>query len=445
MFQSLKTTKIAVMVLALFAGASALCTQRVLFAQDSFDASWQNDRLTDRFTIKIAVLGPGDEVFFWWGHLALIIEDGVTGAQTFYDWGVFSFESENFFKNFAFGRLIYLCVASPAKRSFDRYIQTNRDIVVYTLNLPPETKEEVRRFVENNIRPENRSYYYHNFRDNCATRIRDILDMAVDGQFKAAFGDAPGRYTVRQHVRRHTWFSPFFDWFLNVLMGQDIDVPLTVWQEMFLPAEVGRRIADFTYVDNDGSARKLVSSVETLNKAVNRPPVLDKPRRQWIRELVLGVFIALLLVFFDMLQKTKPRLSRYLWSLSQSVLGMFFGVVGLILFFMTFFTNHDYTYHNANIIYMNPLWFIAAVSGVIYAFTSSPKKRYITLHILRAFWTYVFLGVLLTMVIKLFPGFYQQNQVTQALVSPFAFVLSFAGDWIKLAFKRQPLVPSNAA
>ncbi|MDR0558158.1 MAG: DUF4105 domain-containing protein [Treponema sp.] len=388
---------------------------------------------SDRFAVKIAVLGPGDEVFFWWGHLALIIEDAVTGAQTFYDWGVFSFESEDFFKNFAFGRLIYLCAASPAKRSFDQYIQTNRDIVVYTLNLSPETKEEIRRFAENNIRPENRSYYYHHFKDNCATRIRDILDMAVDGQFKAAFGDAPGRYTLRQHVRRHTWFSPFFDWFLNVLMGQDIDVPLTVWQEMFLPAEVGNRIADFTYVDKDGATRKLVASVETLNKAVNRPPVLDKPRRQWVSELVLGVFIALSLVFFDMLQKSKPRLGRCLWGLSQSVLGLFFGVVGLILFFMTFFTNHDYTYHNANIIYVNPLWFIAAMSGVIYAFTASEKKRYAALHILRAFWTYVFLGGALTMVIKLFPGFYQQNQVTQALVMPFAFALSFAGGWIKRA------------
>jgi hypothetical protein len=432
MFQPLNPLKIAIAATALLL-AGALYARQALFALDNPDTRQRLDGLTDRFTIKIAVIGPGDELYFWWGHLALIIEDRTTGSRTFYDWGVFSFNDGDFFKNFAFGRPVYMCAASPADRVIERYIQTNRDVLAYTLNLSRETKEEIRRFAENNIRPENRDYAYHNFKDNCATRIRDIIDMAVSGQFKAAFGGAPGRYTLRQHIRRHTWFSPFFDWFLNVLMGQDIDVPLTVWQEMFLPAEIGNRIAGFTYIDGNGSTRKLVASVETLNKAVNRPPVLDKPRRQWTRALALGGFIALLLVFFDMLQKTKPRLGRYVWGLSQSALGLFFGVVGSILFFMTFFTNHDYTYHNANIIYINPLWFIAAGAGIAYVFTKAGKKRYISRQILSVFWTYALLGGILTIVIKLFPGFYQQNQVTQALTLPFAFVLSFAGGWIKRA------------
>ncbi|MDR2193332.1 MAG: DUF4105 domain-containing protein [Treponema sp.] len=444
MLQFLKAARIAAAACLLFAGS--LYTRQALFAQDVPDTpahtgaqlheTPQTGGSADRFAIKIAVIGPGDELYFWWGHLALIIEDHIAGSRTFYDWGVFSFNADDFFKNFAFGRLAYMCAASPADRGINRYIQTNRDITVYTLNLSRETKEAVRLFAETNIRPENREYMYHHFKDNCATRIRDIIDMATDGQFKAAFGDAPGRYTLRQHIRRHTWFSPFFDWLLNALMGQDIDAPLTIWQEMFLPAEIGSRIAGFTYIDGNGEAQKLVASVETLNKAVNRPPVLDKPRRQWVRELVAGMIIALLFVLFDRLQKTKPRLGRCVWGLSQSALGLFFGAVGSILFFMTFFTNHDYTYHNANILYINPLWFIAAAAGITYACTNVERKRYIARQVLSAFWTYVFLGGVLTMVIKLFPAFYQQNQVTQALVLPCAFTLSFAGNRIKRTLGR---------
>jgi hypothetical protein len=387
-----------------------------LFAQD------------DRLTLKIAVTGPGDQLYFWWGHVALVIEDSAKGTTLFYDWGVFSFDEKDFFVDFAFGRLVYLCTVSSAERNFARYTETNRDITVYTLDLPSETKEKIKRLVEDNVRPENRSYKYHHFYQNCSTRIRDILDIAVNGQLKQEFGDAPGRYTLRQHVRRHTWFSPFMDWILNFFMGQDIDVPITVWDEMFLPSEVGARILDFSYVDENGVTRKLTSAVEVVNKAVNRAPVLDVPRKQWDRELVVGILLAAVFVCLQVLQQRNQGLGRALFGLSQSAMGLFFGVAGLILFFMTFFTNHDYTYHNANIIFVNPVLLIAIPCGVLYAFCKSEKKRFISELVLRCLWTYTLLGGVLTMVIKLFPGFYQQNQVTQALLLPSALALSFAGD-----------------
>jgi hypothetical protein len=382
----------------------------------------------DRLTLKIAVTGPGDELYFWWGHVALIVEDRAKGTSLFYDWGVFSFDEKDFFVDFAFGRLTYLCTVSSAERNFALYTKTNRDITVYTLDLPPETKEEIKRLVEDNVRPENRSYEYHHFYQNCSTRIRDILDIAVNGQLKQEFGDAPGRYTLRQHVRRHTWFSPFMDWILNFFMGQDIDVPITVWDEMFLPSEVGARIQDFSYTDGNGVTRKLVSTVETVNRAVNRAQVLDVPRRQWDRALGVGILLAAVFVCLQVLQRRNSGLGRVLFGLSQSAMGLFFGIAGLILFFMTFFTNHDYTYHNANVIFVNPVLLTAIPCGVLYAFCKSERKRFVSGLVLRCLWTYVLLGGVLTMVIKLFPGFYQQNQVTQALLLPSALTLSFVGD-----------------
>jgi hypothetical protein len=378
----------------------------------------------DYLTVKIAVMGPGDELYFWWGHIALVIDDAFTGESRFFDYGIFSFENEHFFSNFAFGRLRYSCGVSPAERSYRVYRNTNRDITVYTLDLPPQTRDEVRRFAEINVLPENKYYWYHHFKDNCSTRIRDIIDLAAAGQFKAALGDAPGRYTLRQHVRRHTWFSPFFDWILNFWMGQDIDTPITVWEEMFLPQEVGNRIADFTYTDPDGVERKLVTKVEELNRAVNRPAVLDVPRRQWPRELALGLGLSALIAFLALLRRKSPAASRISLGLIQSALGLFFGAVGSVLFFMTFFTNHDYTYHNINIIYVNPLLLAALPLGILHARGKGGGGRFSPQRLLRALWTYVFLGGVLTLLLRALPNFYQQNQVTLALVLPFAFTLS---------------------
>jgi hypothetical protein len=308
---------------------------------------------------------------------------------------------------------------------------------VYTLDLPPAARQEVRDFVEWNVRPENRDYYYHHFRDNCATRIRDIIDMAVGGRFKERFGEEPGRYTLRQHVRRHTWFSPFWDWALNFWMGQGIDRPITVWEEMFLPSEIGKRIAGFTYTDDSGLERRLVSSVDVLNRAVNRPPVLDVPRAQWPRELVLGLFLAALLLFFSLLEKKTPPLGRVLRGLSQSLLGFFFGAAGSLLFFMIFFTNHDYTYGNINLLFINPLLLAAIPLGLVSALGGDPGRRLAVDRWLRALWTYVFLGGLLTLALRVLPGFYQQNQVTLALVLPFALVLSFIPRWIRRGRKAR--------
>ncbi|QQO07366.1 DUF4105 domain-containing protein [Breznakiella homolactica] len=391
----------------------------------------------DYLTVKVAVMGPGTELYFWWGHIALVIEDELSGQSRFYDYGLFSFDNENFFLNFALGRLLYSAGVSPTDANVRQYIRNNRDVVMLTLDLPAQKKEEVLRFAENNVLPENRDYYYHHFKDNCATRIRDIVDLATDGQFFDEFGAAPGRFTLRQHVRRHTWFSPFFDWLLNFLMGQDIDTPITVWEEMFLPSEIDRNLQNFRYTDSQGQERSLVVSREIINSAVNRPPVLENPRKQWPRELVFSLVICGILGVFYWLRNRKPRAGRILLGSSQAALGLFFGIAGSLSVFLTFFTDHDYTYHNCNLFIVHPLILAAVPLGIIMAADKGKNWKRTPEWYLRLLWTVVFAGGIVSMAIKLLPWFWQQNQVTQALVMPFALVLSFIPPWIGGALRRR--------
>jgi hypothetical protein len=390
----------------------------------------------DYLTLKIAVMGPGTELYFWWGHIALVIDDALSGQSRFYDYGIFSFENDHFFTNFALGRLLYSCGVSPARANINAYIATNRDVTLYTLDLPPEKREEVWRFAENNVLPENRDYFYHHFKDNCSTRIRDIIDLAVDGQFREAYGEAPGRFTLRQHVRRHTWFSPLGDWILNFWMGQDIDTPTTVWEEMFLPAEVGRRINEFWYTGADGTSRKLVTGEEIVNRAVGRPPVLDVPRRQWPRELAAGIAVAVLLGLALFLQEKKTLPGQIIVGVSHSLLGLFFGIAGLLLFFMANFTNHDYTFHNSNILFANPLLLAAVPLGILYAKSNNEPERIIPELLLKALWLLSLLGIFLSMLIKLLPGFYQQNLVDQMLLLPIVLVLTLEPWGIRRILER---------
>jgi hypothetical protein len=366
-------------------------------------------------------MGPGDEIYLWWGHIGIIIEDALSGENNFYDWGVFSFENENFFLNFALGRLLYACTVSPAEYNIERNIRTNRDITTYTLDLSSEKKLELLRYAENNVLPENADYWYHHFNDNCATRVRDIIDTATSGAFKARYGEAPGRLTLREQVRRHTWFSPFWDWAVSFWMGRGIDRPITMWQEMFLPSEIGRNLEGFTYADENGATRALVSKVEIVNRAENRPVPLDRPGRSY-RELAAGIIAALVLAFAA--SRREKKIWQRVWGIGQSVLGLFFGITGFLLFFLEFFTNHDYTWHNANILCINPLLFIAVPYGLIAGFTKNAERQKRAELILGILWTIVFAGGVIALLLNFIPSLYQENFTNLILALPSALVLS---------------------
>jgi hypothetical protein len=381
-------------------------------------------------------MGPGTELYFWWGHIGLLIEDERSGQSRFFDYGLFSFDNENFFVNFAFGRLWFTCGVSPSGNNISGYIKHNRDVVLYTLDLPPEKREKIRRQAEWDILPDNRDYLYNHFSHNCATPIINIIDMATDGQFRGQFANELGRLTLRQHVRRHTWFSPFFDWLLNFLMGQGIDTGITVWDEMFLPSEVGKRISEFQYDDPNGFSRSLVMEKEVIYQSYGRPAVLDFPLKQWPRELAFSLFLSLILACFFYLQSKSAAYGQVALGIIHSLLGLFFGGVGLLLFFMTFFTDHDYTWHNINILFCNPLLLAAVPLGLRYAASKNYDSRLRVEFMLRILWLLVVLGIFASMLIKLLPWFWQQNLTDQMLMLPIALVLSLEPAGLKRMIER---------
>lgn len=381
-------------------------------------------RPVDDLLFKIAVYGPSDDIFIWWGHAALIVENTRWNYSRVFDWGIFSYPSDDFLSDFLRGQISYKSTVDSL--NMQMYIDEDRDITVYTLDLGAEGKEHILRYVENNVLPENCYYDYHEFRDNCSTRIRDILDMGTGGQFREWAAKTPGRFSIRQHLRRFTWFRPAPDWFLDFLMGQDLDAPTTLWDEMFLPVEVGRGISDFTYTDSIGAEHKLVRSVELLNASKKRPPVLHAPPRRWPGDLLLGLLFAVLTAGLRGLAKKKPLAGRIAWGVFQSVLGLCLGITGCVLVYAWFFMKNDYIQQNINLLFLNPLLLAAVPLGILSAANKlkavRPEKW------LRILWTYTAAAGIFTQVLRVLPVFFQQNQSTAALVLPAAVVLSFGAE-----------------
>jgi hypothetical protein len=392
------------------------------------------DRVND-ILFKVAVYGPSDDIYIWWGHAALIAEYTKWNFSWIFDWGIFTYPSDNFLKDFLREEVRY--ESTSGYPDMNEYIDEDRDIIVYTLNLDKRAKEIIMAYVEETVLTVKEFYDYHEFRDNCSTRIRDIIDMGTGGQFKAAFNASPGRFSIRQHVRRFTWDKPFSDWFLGFLMGQNHDAQITPWDEMFLPVEVARNIVDFSYMDTSGVKRKLVSGVEIVYSSKSRQPILNEPLTTWPFALAIGLIVATLLFLVKIMSTKFPRIGRILLGALQSLLGLFLGASGCVLVF-GFLMNNDYIQQNVNILFVNPLLLLMVPLGILCAMGSKKFEapRLFFEKCLRIFWTYVFIAGFITVLLRILPFFFQQNQSVQGLILPVAFVLSCFPGWIRAGWRR---------
>src|SRR5690606_33299600 len=136
----------------------------------------------------------------------------------------------------------------PARETLAMYEMDNRTIVRQELDLAGAQKAELAAFLEWNARPENREYLYDYFRDNCSTRIRDVIDSVLGGRLRAATDTVATGTTFRWHSRRLMAGMPVVYSGLTAGLGPEADEPISAWEEMFLPEKVMERVREMQVV-----------------------------------------------------------------------------------------------------------------------------------------------------------------------------------------------------
>ena len=89
----------------------------------------------DHLIIQLVTIDPGDELTMWWGHMGIIVHDKRFNAGMFYNYGLFSFNKENFVMNFIRGRLIFWVGGFNSERALNFYQNQNRTIRIQTLKV----------------------------------------------------------------------------------------------------------------------------------------------------------------------------------------------------------------------------------------------------------------------------------------------------------------------
>ena len=155
-------------------------------------------QLSNKAEISIITCGPTQaELYSAFGHSAIRVHDSLNQIDAAYNYGLFSFDQPNFYLNFARGSSFYILGVQSYPDFRYTYIYYNRSLHEQKLNLTPEQKQKVFDFLQWNALPENKSYRYDYFYDNCATRVRDVFNKTLKGEVRFDSTYIKTDYTIR--------------------------------------------------------------------------------------------------------------------------------------------------------------------------------------------------------------------------------------------------------
>jgi hypothetical protein len=361
-------------------------------------------------TLKVALVTFGPGPLYWerFGHNAIIIHDPAAGTRMAYNYGVFDFQEERFLLNFALGHMHYSLGAEPLDVDLAKYVTEGRSVTVQMLNLTPAQARQLAAFLAWNAQPQNAVYRYDYLVNNCSTKVRDALNRALGGALERQLARRSAPHTYRFDAVR--LISPDFWFALGMDMGFGLkgDIPLSLWQESFVPMVLSRALDAVAVRDANGQILSLVSDEQVVEPG-RLPPAPAAPRDLRLPFLALGIGLAALLLW---LAHGKSHLYRASFALLAVAWWLICGLTGLVLAGLWGLTDHWAIWDNENLLLLNPACLVL------------PAVWWRAPRIARCLVTLIAAAALISLIVRMLPGLYQGNLAFIALTVPVHLVLA---------------------
>ena len=322
----------------------------------------------DDVEVSLLTCGPGNEAYSLFGHTAIRISQPSRGMDVVVNYGMFSFKQKYFIPRFVLGLTDYQMGITTFDDFKAEYEYEQRWVFEQTLNLTSKEKSALLQAVDQNYKPENVTYRYNVFYNNCTTKARDLIDANIDGKIK--YNSATSEYQSFRELCHSKTSSHRWSQFGNdLLLGIQADLPTNISEQQFLPENLEHDFSlatietntdeanNATIGVNNASPRKLVSHEEyIIPKYVAASVIHDSlpsPR-------ALAIVIAIIIIGVSLIE--------YFWSknlwLTDAILMPVIGLTGMILFVMIF-SKHPTVNINFQILILNPIALFMAIPMVM--------------------------------------------------------------------------------
>ncbi|MBL7775207.1 MAG: DUF4105 domain-containing protein [Saprospiraceae bacterium] len=297
--------------------------------------------LSENARISLMTVAPGDMLYSTFGHSALRVRDPEHRIDRCYNYGTFDFEQPNFILKFCQGRLLYFLDIEPA-RSFEYgNLQDRRPMQEQLLQLDSADRQRLFGLLEENALEQNRYYKYDFFYDNCATRIRDIVQECFFHQLNFDTTALPPNQTMRGLLRPYLKQLPWTQFGIDLALGLPADRMALAEDYMFLPDYV-----------HDLFGRASLPNGRPLVLEERQIPSQPLPERPALEPGLFGnPFLVLCIVaLIGLLSMANARTERIFDTLFWLTLGL----AGLVLLLLWVATDHGSTKSNWNLLWALP-------------------------------------------------------------------------------------------
>lgn len=303
------------------------------------------------YKISLLTCGPGQEVYSLYGHTAIRVQSPETG-DIVVNYGMFSFKQKNFILRFVFGLTDYQMGVMPFDVFMEEYREEGRWVEQQQLNLDSVECRRIIVALMKNYEPENRTYRYNYFYDNCTTRARDILINNLNGKvsFVDNHKDTSYREMIHSMNESHRW-ARFGN---DLLLGVKADFKTNNEQQQFLPEHLMKDF-DHAKIVSGNNERNLVSGKMQILSAQSD----SGSESGWFTPMLCAIIFALCVLIIILVERTKHKtlwLFDLVWMLAD-------GLAGLILFVMIF-SQHPTVSVNLQILLLNPLSIIFGLKAI---------------------------------------------------------------------------------
>ena len=312
--------------------------------------------LSETATASVLTCGPGNDFYTTFGHSALRITDTVQGIDIVYNYGTFDFDTPHFYWKFMRGKLQYMLGRSSFENFMVEYVSEGREVREQRLNFSQQEVNNLYLLLEQNYLPEYRYYRYDFFTDNCATRIRDMVRLAL-GHRDIYLSREAEAMSYRRMVTRN--LKGTLDWWqlgIDLLFGLPTDHVCDANERMFLPEEMESELAE-AWTKPESLQDGMISFDALESTLVDKEQILLPERREPLSRSIPPVAVFALL--FAAVAVLTWRGHRLRWL--DRTLFILAGLVGLFLLFMWFGTDHYCTQWNLNILWASPLLILIAI------------------------------------------------------------------------------------
>lgn len=299
-------------------------------------------KLSPEATVSVVTCGQGTELYSAFGHSAFRIYDPVLKLDKIYNYGTFDFNKPNFYLNFAKGKLIYQLSTTRFGYFLQEFNYENRWVKTQELNLGDADVQAVYDFLENNAKPENRSYRYDFFYDNCSTKIEEVIKAVLKDKVTFNNNHITSHKSHRDLIADYT--ADKFKWGkfgIDLALGSVIDDEATADEYKFLP--------DYIYLSFENATINVEGKNIPLVKASNK--VLNERARPQpfsiLQPFIIFLVISLFFIWITYQNYTTNKRSKWVDFFLYFITGM----VGIAVLLLWFATSHTATYKNLNFLW----------------------------------------------------------------------------------------------